>query len=382
MDNNINGKAMQRENFDEDPEKHSMPMGFARAVRPQAALRFRSVRGYTKQWLGSVTAYTWPKVLAYGLYTTAIVLMFKVSCQDDKESDDPRCLFADKKLNVELMVELWMTFTAFLFQSFVNAGIQNFRGTLGAIRSIQGRFNEVSLLLHSHAITNARNGDGDDASECLITARRFLLALPYIMYSGKRFGGDAGRNCLEQAQSILEPQEYQIIMERNESDRPYIILTWLSMITQKSIAAGRFTDVGGALALQLPRAIEQLRGTFGGLVDSLNDPLLPFPFANLIIINVYLVALLIPFISLEMLGYYVIPAAMIYFWFLDGMVTFVFFAHEPFLCMTGHFGGVVQPLIEVDRALLEMVAAVPRRFPQAISKLPPSVSDIVKEKEH
>ena len=113
----------------------------------------------------------------------------------------------------------------------------------------------------------------------------------------------------------------------------------------------------------------------------MDDPLLPFPFANLIIINVYTVATLVPFISLEMLGYYMVPAAVIYFWFLDGMVTFVFFAHEPFLSMAGSWGGVRQPLIDIDRALLEMVAAVPRRFPQAASKLPASVSEIVKEKE-
>lgn len=361
--------------INDDPEKDGMPtVTFTRKVRPQVALRFQTLPGYALQWFGSVTAYTWPKVLAYTLYTTMVVLVFKLSCDDKKESDDPRCVFAHKKLRIELMVELWMAFTAFLFQSFVNAGISSFRATLGAVRSIQGRFNEVSLLLHSHA--NSRSAD-----ECLIIARRFLLALPYIMYSGKRFGGEQGRDCLQQAKAILEPQEFAILMERKESDRPYVILTWLSMITQRSIQKGHLADIGGALALQLPRAIERLRGTFGGLVDSLDDPILPFPFANLIILNVYLVSLLIPFISLEMLGYYVIPAAMIYFWFLDGMVTFVFFAHEPFLGMAGMFGGDKQPLIDIDRALLGMVEAVPRRFPEAIIQLPLSVSDIVKEKE-
>lgn len=375
----------------EDPENNlankqttATAPGFTHDVRPNVALRFQNVQGYAMEWAGSVTAYTWPKVLAYCAYTTAVVLFLDLSC--DKESNDPRCIFANKKLNINLMVELWMTFTAFLFQSFVNAGIQQFRRTLTAVRILQGRFNELSLLLHSH-VKQPQEGDGRHHSlpdaPCLMTARRFLSALPYIMYSGKRFGGDTkGRDCLAQAQAILEPQEFQLLLQLKESDRPYAILTWLSMITQHDIRTGRsLNDVGGALALQIPRAIEQVRGTLGGLVDSLDDPILPLAFANLIIVNVYLIALLIPFITVEMLGYYAIPAATIYFWFLDGMVTFVFFCHEPFLGMRGPAGGEMQPLIAVDRAILEMVAGVPRRFPGAIAQLPASVLELVKEKE-
>lgn len=357
----------------DDPEKQppiSMDGGLTRTVRPQVALRFHDIQGHLVPWVGSVTAYTWPKVFGYGLYTTAIVLIFKTSCVEGK--NDARCRFGQKKLQIELMVNLWMTFTAFLFQSFVNAAIASFGRTLASIRSIQGRFHEVSLLWHSHAM---------ETDTSMATARRFLSALHYPMYSGPRFGGDRGRNCLAQVQSILEPEEFDILMERQQSDRPYVLLTWLNILAQTSIQSGTLVDTGGALALQLPRAIENLRGTLGGLVDSLDDPVLPFPFANLIIANVYTVSLLVPFISLEMLGYYMIPAAVIYFWFLDGMVTFVFFVHEPFLSTNKGSWMVKQPLIDIDRALLEMVAAVPRRFPQAVAKLPNSVSENGKEKE-
>eukprot|EP00873_Tetraselmis_striata_P018903 jgi/Tetstr1/439167/TSEL_027618.t1 len=55
--------------------------------------------------------------------------------------------------------------------------------------------------------------------------------------------------------------------------------------------------------------MERLRGTVGTLEDSLDDAILPFPFANLMTNNVYLVFMLLPAVMSPVLAYTAVPGA-------------------------------------------------------------------------
>ena len=144
--------------------------------RPDVSVRYHSVAGFLWHWSGSITEQTWPKVLGYAVYLTVVTTTFTIGCSGEAMHSG-RCKFGTEDVGdgLEGIFALWMAFTAFLFTSFVNAGLSRFRYQLNLVRSLQGRCNELSLMLNSHA----RIPKGEHT---LSVAMRLLGALPYTMF--------------------------------------------------------------------------------------------------------------------------------------------------------------------------------------------------------
>lgn len=354
--------------------------------REAVTVRCHSVLEFLRRWRGSITESTWPKVLAYTVYLAAVSVVFLLGCPDkdailDGDASDARCFLVTVKLNIEGMFALWMAFTAYLFTSFVNAALTQYRGTLNLVRGVQGRINELSLLLHTYA--HPRHGDGTRNAP-LADALRWAAALPPLLYARPALAGSEARAdaFLAQAAAGLTPEQAERLVGLPDAGhRPFAVMLWISRLVLEHSGEG---DGRGGAAFRddvvfrgaVVGCMERLRGTYGTLLDSLDDAILPFPFAQLTVANVYLIFLLLPYAMIHELGYVLIPAGAIYFWFLDGMITFVFFVHRPFSDHAAiQRNRVPHPLINIYTAIDESLKSLPLRFPVALAQEPKHHSD-------
>lgn len=341
--------------------------------RDELTLRVHSVWSYLTIWGGSALEYSWPKVLAYTIYLTVVAGIFTYGCPRRYDVEEMaylpmRCQFGDTKLKYEEIYGLWTVFTGFLFTSFVGAGLQRFNLTLGYIRGVQGRINEILLLLHTHCI--------DPKDKAFAAVLRLVTALPFILYSPPQFGhGDYF--LMQAAQYLSEDQFDRLNSIPNAVDRPFAAILWINRIVLESLQRDPnsshpppFTDPYASFSMRLTDAVERLRALYASLFDSLDDAIVPFPFANLIICNIYLVFAGLPFALVHKLGFGLVPAGSIYFWFLDGMVTFVFLVDQPFDHRVAGRKNISQPLIDLHKAIEESVASAPRRFPAGLYHQP------------
>ena len=366
---------------DHDFTTELLPKGDPPAFRPEVTVRPRSVWEFLKIWRGSITERTWPKVLAYTAYLTLVTVVLFWGCGAEKEAKeaggDPRCFLTEKALHLEEMFGLWMAFTAYLFTSFVNAALGRYRETLGLVRSFQGRVHELMMLLHTYADPKY-NGGGRNAP--LEEAKRLAAALPLLLYARPAVAGSAERaeDFLTRAASHLTPAQSESLLALTDAGgRPYAVMMWISRLVLDNSHDGTapgtqaFRDPDASCSGAVVNCLERFRGAHGTLVDSLDDAILPLPFAQLTVANVYLIFLLLPYAMIHDLGYALIPAGAIYFWFLDGMISFVFFADLPF---AGHAGikgkRAPQPLVNFPTTVNETLGALPKRFPGALAKEP------------
>ena len=249
--------------------------------------RYHNVWGYIFRWTGTVTEVSIIRIVTYALYSVGAYALAKYLCTENGNQD--KCEFLSGELS--MLFTLWSAFLAYLFQSFVNAGLDRFNLTNTQIRSTQGRLNEISLLCHSHARPKA--------DQTLCTIRRLCSAFPFVMHSPAVMGGTP--EFVDHIQRILEEEEFNCLMKIREGDRAYAMLDWMMVLFHRALEADEWRQ-GNNLIFRLQGTIERLRGTVGTLTDSLDDAILPFPFTNLITINVYLVFVLLPIVMSPILG--------------------------------------------------------------------------------
>ena len=158
---------------------------------------------------------------------------------------------------------------------------------------MQGRTNDIMLLLCSYA------KDTEEAAALVVVIQRQMSALPYILYSGRLLGGD--RSFLEHTSSILLKDEYARLLQVSDSDKSFAIMEWILIAFLNGIERDLFNG-GESVAFFVTSQIQQLRGTYGSLVDSLEDAVLPFPFVNLMLLNILIVAAVLPVVFFPVLS--------------------------------------------------------------------------------
>ncbi|CAB9524689.1 expressed unknown protein [Seminavis robusta] len=331
----------------------------------QISLGKAPIGGYLTRWSGTVTERTWPIVLAYAVYLTAVALFFHLGCDDDDPQQQHSTTFFPERCSRGPAVTTgplwiaWLVVTGVLWVLLVQAGLYHFQNTLQDVRTIQSRLEEISLLLHTFYYDN--DGPGNDTT-ALAAALRLLVALPFFLFtSTPHFGLEQTTKMeeyLTQAGQYLEPEEMERLANiPTAADRPYAMLFWIpKLVLDESM------QPPPPQTPLLVRAVGRLRDTHAGLVDRLEDAvLLPLPWIHLVVTNLYLVLAALPFV-LDF-GYAVIPWGTLLFWVLDGMITFVLvMVREPFSATTR------RPLIDLRQVVDQSVLSLTRRFPAALQQ--------------
>ena len=157
--------------------------------------------------------------------------------------------------------------------------------------AIQGICNDLMMLLCSYA---SNTKEADAALQVIV---RLLSALPYVLFSGNLLGGD--KSFFDHTHNILENEEYSQLLHVVEGDRPYVMMEWI-------IKAGLEGDNKKLFKENLPfffvGAVQSLRSTFASLEDSLVDSILPFPFVNLMLLNLIVTSSILPIVFYSRLG--------------------------------------------------------------------------------
>ena len=117
-----------------DPRYTPAPILQERLSSRSVTRRYHSSWEYVNRWRGTTLMYNWVPVALYACYCSGFVLLQSISC--DKPDDDVRCNLIKEDVSeaTEILFTLWMTFTAFLFQSYVSAAINRFNEAVGFCR--------------------------------------------------------------------------------------------------------------------------------------------------------------------------------------------------------------------------------------------------------
>ena len=424
--------------------------------RQTITLRYDSSLNFFNHWNGSITQSNWHRVVGYIMYLVGILMFYEVSCNPRYEkahqgskSSSGICAMTDDSTAFTDICKLGLIFVAFLFTSYVNAGITKYRRLLQYTHNLQGGFNGLQLLLHSH-FEEASPKDYNmpcvpssktktDSNPTLKATQRLLKALAYAMFADRNtfqnhlqadgfhnnirdvltteefnilFHGDGGCECDEETQpgSTVDCGINTI----PPVDRPYVLMAWINRICQTALSVSYQLQsqscpdnepmyfllgdtTGTSLSHQMSKTFESIRGDYEDLLDAVEDPVLPLQFSNLIMFNVYLIFLILPFRYASSLNLGLILAGTPFFWLLDGMIQFVFFCEQPFRttprynmilvlisslitagsCKQKQFKNYyVEPLIDLRIVVEEMVSALPRRFPLALNHPPSSITKL------
>jgi len=217
--------------------------------------------------------------------------------------------------------------------------------------------------------------DTPEADEALRTIKRILSALPYVMFAPPLLGGNP--SFLEHANGLLNEEEEINLAKVKLGDMPYALMEWVVKACLAAANEGVF-DHQETFVFNVPGPVEEMRGHYGTLVDSLEDAILPFPFVNLTITNVYIIALALPIALFPSIGFLVLPGSIIYYYFVDGMIQFSFIVDRPFTQLSGK--PCHSPLVNPHKAIEEITRSIAERFPSGRRKAPFSVRNPIPSK--
>jgi hypothetical protein len=86
--------------------------------------------------------------------------------------------------------------------------------------------------------------------------------------------------------------------------------------------------------------------------------------------------LLLILILLALSEYLVVPGAIVYFWFLQGMIAFTLMVDRPFTEILGK--PCKTPLVKTREAISEITRALAQRFPSGRNRTPQSIHELLK----
>jgi len=134
-----------------------------------------------KQWRGTVLQYVWRWVLGMMIFTALIGIVVSLAVGDwalhDIESYDYYLL--DQLRLIGGMWERLTTFLTFVLSFFLSEAFKFWKRFYWTTRGIQGRFNDLSLVLASNA---ARNDDDGKLTEGAIAALDDIARLQKLMH--------------------------------------------------------------------------------------------------------------------------------------------------------------------------------------------------------
>ena len=96
--------------------------------------RYHSTWQYIRRWHRTSLEHSWGAALSYAGYCGCMVLIQNLNCNDVNQENRCNLLSEDVSMAFEIVFALWMTFTAFLFQSYISAAIGRFELTLSYVR--------------------------------------------------------------------------------------------------------------------------------------------------------------------------------------------------------------------------------------------------------
>lgn len=234
-------------------------------LMPYSPFRFWLYR----QWKGTVIQHAWKLSVYYMLLTTGIVAAVQISVvRDEKiwsvlQVPDKKHPFIQGVLGLNTFWSYLLTLTTFILVFFLSIAFRFWRNFYDLTRSIQGRMNDIGLLLISVAKreTGCVNNEGVDTSgyhpgtDVLLEKLAHYLRLFHVFFwagETERFGVLLSKEGMNRmiSRSLLTKGEYAIL-QSCAGQTPMVILEWMIISVSKGFSDGILVDGPGSPTRQL-----------------------------------------------------------------------------------------------------------------------------------
>lgn len=208
--------------------------------------------------------------------------------------------------------------------------------TKGNIRKVQGRLNDLSMLLATHALRNEETGSYTEESRRLLADVARYVRLFHLLYWAGRVrparGDEVPSICLLATErgmlrllnrGCLTGREYDLLTEQlsiSETQRHCVVLEWITARFVMARKQGLVAGGAGFESLFLDKVL-LLRSVFSSIIDDA-DARMPLAYVHLVQILVDGLVVLAPFALYAKLGIFTVP--------LSGIITMFFRGFQVF----------------------------------------------------
>lgn len=246
-----------------------------------------------RQWFGTVIYSAWPRAFINMAWATAFCFFvrhrthgdFNVWALDDLTDN----LFVAR---FKIADKIWLTLmslTTFLLTFFVGQSYSFWRSFHDVGRAIQGRLNNIQMILGSHAARDSKTGEyTPEALEFLIDMAKQLRLFHLlhwashadrfrILLTTKGWDRMVARGLVSEAE-----KERLHMLDTNRTHKQFAILQSMIASTQKAVMNKKLIGIpSSALASTLMSEFSQLRGATG-TVSSLIHGRMPLAYAHFV----------------------------------------------------------------------------------------------------
>ena len=276
-----------------------------------------------RQWSGTVLQHTWKPALLMMLVSSALVAYMETNRTwpllevPSESSSAVRNLFGLNK-----MWSYLLTFATFVNSFFLSQSYGFWLATKGNVRKVQGRLNDLGLLLATHAERDEETGRFSVYSRTLLDdVARYTRLFHMLFYAGmvRPARGDEGasisvlrtdrglarlmkRGCLTKAEhDLLVGDTFRV----PETQRHSVVLQWITARFVQARRAGKLDGGAGFESLFLDKAL-LLRAVCASIADDAAARM-PLAYVHLVQILVDVLVVLAPFALYGKIGFFTIP---------------------------------------------------------------------------
>ena len=275
-----------------------------------------------RQWHGTVVQRTWPAASFMMIVSLALVLVMEVARKDGShtwsilEVPNPSDTWVARMKGFTTMWGYLLTMATFVNSFFLSQAYGYWLATKGNVRKVQGRLNDMNMLLAIHARRSPETGRFTSESlELLETVARWVRLYHMLFWAGqvRPARGDhavsysllrteRGLRGLRERGAITD-EEYRLLAETpalSETARHHAVLEW---ILRRFVEARRTGVLDGGTGLEA-RFLEEgckLRAVCASIADDASARM-PLSYVHLVQLLVDTLVVLAPFALYPKLG--------------------------------------------------------------------------------
>ena len=214
-------------------------------------------------------------------------------------------------LNFERIEYVWMlgqTFTSFMLSFFVQQSYQVWLDVYSSCRKIQGRLNDIGLLISIHADRTCHGAYTFESQQIGQRVARYSRLFHLLFYASisKKYAlfssqnGYDGLQILFNETDMLTLDEYEIL--KTHENRHQIVLVWIGICIKNSIQDGHITG-GNLISFQFSEILTTLRSQYAQMGDILSGRM-SFAYIHLAQLFSDILCITAPFALMKRMGIY------------------------------------------------------------------------------
>lgn len=300
--------------------------------------KFKPSRGWLWcRWSGTILQQTWKGAIANMLLSVGIISAVRHYFQPTWAIGmipDPTCPFVQRTVGLSKLWHYLMTLTTFILTFFLSQAYAVWKNMYSITRKIQGRMNDIGLLVASTVERDHKGrytADGEALLDDVADYSRLFHAFMWAQYAKKFQVLRTNRGVSRMlSRGIITRKQYNTLCSLNGGGTQgyhnacimWILIKCLNGMKSKTLPNDH------ALRDMLFHEVADLRGTYASIGDLL-DGRIPLAYAHFVQILVDSFLLLAPFALYGELGIWCVPAVGLLTLFYSGLLDLAKILLDP-----------------------------------------------------